>query len=84
VIGEAHVMLTAADLLTAANPLRVTVPLIAPKTIYQKWFVEQTPAGSDADGKGLNHSGPTEWARHAADCHSTGIVSVGFNAAASA
>jgi len=45
VIGTATVMLKAADLLTAVNPLRMTVPLIAPTTIHKKWFVDQAPAG---------------------------------------
>ena len=45
VIGAAHVMLKVTDLLAGPNPLRMTVPLIAPKTIHRKWFVASTPAG---------------------------------------
>lgn len=47
VIGAAHVMLNAAQLLAAQNPLRMTLPLIAPTTIRRKWLAvtaDPTPA----------------------------------------
>lgn len=51
VIGACHTMLNAAELLTAPNPLRMTLPLIAPKTIHKSWFFPQTPPGG----------GPIHW-----------------------
>jgi len=51
VIGACHVMLNAADMLAAPNPLRMTLPLIAPKTIHKGWLFPETPA----DG------GPVHW-----------------------
>ncbi|MHB8302628.1 MAG: hypothetical protein ACYDC6_07315 [Acidobacteriaceae bacterium] len=51
VIGECHVMLNVAELLAGPNPLRMTLPLIAPKTIHKGWLSPDTPA----DG------GPTHW-----------------------
>ncbi len=51
VIGACHVMLNAAELLSAPNSLRITLPLIAPKTIHKGWFLPETPPGG----------GPIHW-----------------------
>ncbi|HET9086797.1 MAG TPA: hypothetical protein VFN53_04690, partial [Acidobacteriaceae bacterium] len=51
VIGACQVMLNAAELLAGPNPLRMTLPLIAPKTIHKGWFFQQTPPGG----------GPRHW-----------------------
>lgn len=50
VIGACHTMLNAAQLLAGPNPLRITLPLIAPKTIRKHWFVAKaTPNGEAAE-----------------------------------
>lgn len=51
VIGAAHVMLNAAQLLDGPNPLRMTLPLIAPKTIHKGWLFPDRPEGG----------GPIRW-----------------------
>ncbi|HET9087968.1 MAG TPA: hypothetical protein VFN53_10630 [Acidobacteriaceae bacterium] len=51
VIGACQVMLNAAELLAGPNPLRMTLPLIAPKTIHKGWFLQQMPPGG----------GPSHW-----------------------
>ncbi len=45
VIGVCHLMLKVTDLLAGPNPIRMTLPLIAPKTIHKRWFVSRTPSG---------------------------------------
>lgn len=51
VIGACHYMLQVAALLQGPNPLRVTLPLIAPKTIHKGWLVPHMPPGG----------GPLSW-----------------------
>lgn len=51
VIGACHTMLNVAELLSGPNPLRMTLPLIAPKTIHKGWFFADTPPGG----------GPIHW-----------------------
>jgi hypothetical protein len=48
VIGGCHTMLNAAQLLAGPNSVRITLPLIAPKTIRKRWFVAQTTPESEA------------------------------------
>lgn len=47
VIGACHVMLKVSELLAAPNPLRMTMPLIAPKTIHKGWLVAHTPSAGE-------------------------------------
>lgn len=51
VIGACHVMLNVAQLLAGPNPLRMTLPLIAPKTIHKGWFFPDSPSSG----------GPIHW-----------------------
>jgi hypothetical protein len=60
IIGGAHVMLKGSELLTAPNPLRMTLPLIAPKTIRRGWLADPAQAQAQPAAADANAAQPDE------------------------
>lgn len=58
IIGAAHVMLKVSELLAAPDPLRMTLPLIAPNTVRRGWLAEQAPPAANAHEVLLNAGQP--------------------------